>query len=90
MFGLHQSLRLELAQAFPTSLHMIQVPDGNLEEMLEELLADVKLHKAKNGAGNGGNLFDTASFFSSINALRKYPTSGASNPISTRNRLAAS
>ena len=64
MFGLHQSLRLELAQAFPTSLHMIQVPDGNLEEMLEELLADVKLHKAKNGAGNGGNLFDTASFSS--------------------------
>lgn len=70
-------MRLELACLLPPSVHMIQVPDGNLEEMLEELLEDVKLHKAKNGSGNGGNLCDTSTF---SEVCRRFSTPGQITP----------
>ncbi|PIN92775.1 hypothetical protein COU54_05590 [Candidatus Pacearchaeota archaeon CG10_big_fil_rev_8_21_14_0_10_31_24] len=59
------SMRLELSQHLPSMVcqTLLEVPDGALEEMLEQALTEIKIHKSKNSKGNKGNFFDTYGFF---------------------------
>lgn len=64
------SQRLELQQQLPlATFSLIEVPDSALEDMLEDLLLDVKLHKVTKPKGNGRNLFNTEAF---INKCKEY------------------
>lgn len=59
------SLRLEQSQRFPSSIvSFLDIDDGSLEQVLEDVLVEVARHKEDNPKGNGGNLFDTPAFTS--------------------------